>query len=122
MWSILYSCCHALYSLYINKFHHEALNVDQIFIDTSGIIKIADSVLVPSTKNYLSLMNEGREGFRYISPELVNLVEDNNFYYYEKEKSDVFILAMLMLEIGTLSTVKYYNPISKKFNFDAVLP
>jgi len=29
-------------------------------------------------------MNEGKEGFRYISPELVSLVEDNNFYYYEK--------------------------------------
>lgn len=25
LWSILYSCCHALYSLYINKFPHESL-------------------------------------------------------------------------------------------------
>lgn len=25
LWSILYSCCHSLYSLYINKFPHESL-------------------------------------------------------------------------------------------------
>jgi hypothetical protein len=84
--------------LYINKFYHESLNGEQIFIDTGGLIKIADNVLVNCTKNYLQLMNEGVEGkVRYISPELVNLVEDNNFYFYEKEKSDVFILAMIML-------------------------
>jgi hypothetical protein len=58
LWSILYSCCHALYSLYINKFYHECLNVDQIFIDTGGLVKIADSILVSTTKNYLVLMNE----------------------------------------------------------------
>jgi hypothetical protein len=84
MWSILYSCCEALYSLYINKFQHESLNTQQIFIDTSGIIKIADGVLVATTKNHLSLMDEDTPQFqtRYISPELVNLVEDNNFYFY----------------------------------------
>ena len=119
MWSILYSCCHALYALYINKFFHESLNTEQMYIDTAGLIKIADSVLVNSTKNYLSLMNEGdiSPSFRYISPELVNLVEDNNFYLYEKEKSDVFILAMIMLEIGNLTQINYYNKYSKKFYF-----
>ena len=75
MWSILYSCCHGLYSLYINKFYHESLNGEQMFIDTGGLIKIADSVLVNCTKNYLALMDEGEEQrTRYISPELVNLV------------------------------------------------
>ena len=58
LWSILYSCCHALYSLDINKFPHESLTTDQIYIDTDGIIKMADSLLVHGTKNYLSLMNE----------------------------------------------------------------
>jgi hypothetical protein len=58
LWSILYSCCHALYSLYINKFPHESLTTEQIYIDTDGIIKVADTLLVHGTKNYLSLMNE----------------------------------------------------------------
>lgn len=68
-------------------------------------------------------MNEGETevAIRYISPELVNLVEDNNFYFYEKEKSDVFILAMIMLEVGNLTAIDYYNPNTKKFNFDAYM-
>lgn len=69
-------------------------------------------------------MNEGGSELdvRYIAPELVNLVEDNNFYYYEKEKSDVFILAMIALEIGNLTPVSYYDRNTKKFNFDAYIP
>ena len=83
---------------------------------------MADSVLVSTTKNHLSLMNEGSKAIRYISPELVNLVEDNNFYFYEKEKSDVFILGMLIVEIGNLLPINYYNPVNKKFNFDSYIP
>lgn len=59
---------------------------------------------------------------RYVSPELVNLIEDNNFYNYDKEKSDVFILAMIILEIGNLRPVPYYNAQNKTFDFDAALP
>jgi len=29
---------------------------------------------------------------------------------------------MIILEIGNLMTVKYYNPINKKFNFDVIVP
>lgn len=119
LWSILYSCCHALYSLYINKFSHESLTTDQIYIDTDGIIKVADSLLVNGTKNYLCLMNEDlkQEDVRYISPELRNLVDDNNFYQYEKEKSDVFILGMIILEISNLAPLKYYDVKTKRFHF-----
>jgi serine/threonine protein kinase len=59
---------------------------------------------------------------RYVSPELVNLIEDNNFYYYDKEKSDVYILAMITLEIGNLRPVPYFNAKSKTFDFNATLP
>lgn len=119
LWSILYSCCHAMYSLYINKFSHESLTTDQIYIDTDGIIKVADSLLVNGTKNYLCLMNEDlmQEDVRYISPELRNLVDDNNFYQYEKEKSDVFILGMIILEISNLVPLKYYDVKTKRFHF-----
>lgn len=75
-----------------------------------------------STKNYLQLMSENVENgeIRYISPELVNLVEDNNFYYYDKEKSDVFILAMLILEAGNLQQVNYFQS-QRKVNLGAVV-
>lgn len=108
-----------MYSLYINKFSHESLTTDQIYIDTDGIIKVADSLLVNGTKNYLCLMNEDlkQEEVRYISPELRNLVDDNNFYQYEKEKSDVFILGMIILEISNLLPLKYYDVKTKRFHF-----
>lgn len=59
---------------------------------------------------------------RYVSPELINLIEDNNFYYYDKEKSDVFILAMIILEIGNLKPIQYFNLNTKKFDFAAIIP
>ena len=49
----------------------------------------------------------------------MNLVDDNNFYYYDKEKSDVYILGMMILELGNLQPVPYYNPQRKRFNFEA---
>ena len=57
LWSILYSCCHALYSLYINKISHESLSPNLMFINTAGIIKIADGIVVGCVKNYLLLMS-----------------------------------------------------------------
>jgi hypothetical protein len=59
---------------------------------------------------------------RYVSPELINLIEDNNFYYYDKEKSDVFILGMIILEIGNLKPVPYFNISNKKFDFGEIIP
>ena len=112
-----------MYSLYINKFSHESLTTDQIYIDTDGIIKVADSLLVNGTKNYLCLMNEDlkQEEVRYISPELRNLVDDNNFYQYEREKSDVFILGMIILEVSNLLPLKYYDVKTKRFHFECVV-
>jgi hypothetical protein len=58
LWSVLYSCCHALFALYANKISHECLCTSQVCIDTAGIIKLADPILVPLSKNYLALMSD----------------------------------------------------------------
>ena len=75
LWSVLYSCCHALYSLYLNKFPHESLTTEQVLIDSNGIIRVADKVIVEGTKNYLAIMDDNGTSSPvcYISPELMNL-------------------------------------------------
>jgi serine/threonine protein kinase len=121
LWSILFSCCNALHSLYLNKISHECLDTMQILIEKDGIIKLADPILVGVAINYLSLMNENPPArIPYISPELVSLVEDNNFYYYDKEKSDVFILAMITLEAANLTPIPYYEPKTRKISLDLI--
>ena len=95
-----------------------------MLIDSNGIIRVADMVIVEGTKNYLAIMDEDgtSHAVKYISPELMNLVDDNNFYYYDKEKSDVYILGMMILELGNLQPVPYYHPQRKRFNFEAKNP
>jgi len=37
-----------------------------------------------------------------ISPELISLCKDHQYYFFDKEKSDVFVLGSLMVELGLL--------------------
>lgn len=37
-----------------------------------------------------------------ISPELIGFCKDHQSYYYDKEKSDVFILGAIMAELSLL--------------------
>lgn len=37
-----------------------------------------------------------------ISPELISLCKDHQYYFFDKEKSDVFVLGYLMVELGLL--------------------
>lgn len=41
-------------------------------------------------------------------------MDDCNFSYYDKEKSDVFILGAILLEASLLKSVKFYNKSSKR--------
>lgn len=44
----------------------------------------------------------------------MNFLDDFNFSYYDKDKSDVFILSVIMLEISLLKPVKLYDKNRKK--------
>jgi hypothetical protein len=50
----------------------------------------------------------------------MNCLDDQNFFYYEKEKSDIFILAMIIVDISLLSNNYLYDPIRKRPNLDAL--
>ena len=39
----------------------------------------------------------------------MSFMDDCNFSYYDKEKSDVFILGAILLEASLLKSVKFYN-------------
>lgn len=56
LWSILYSCCQGLYTLYSKKMPHESLTSNQIYINREGIIKIADPILLGLEKNYIKVL------------------------------------------------------------------
>ncbi len=50
----------------------------------------------------------------YISPEIINCLEDCNFSYYDKQRSDIFVLAMVMLEAALLKEIVIYDQVRKK--------
>lgn len=39
----------------------------------------------------------------HLSPEIMGCLDDQNFFYYDKEKSDVFTMAMIMVDLALLS-------------------
>ena len=44
----------------------------------------------------------------------MNCLDDQNFFYYDKEKSDVFVLAMIILDLCLLETHYLYDAIKKR--------
>jgi serine/threonine protein kinase len=56
IWSILYSCCTALNTLYTHGITHECLTADQIFISKDGFVKMAEPLLFGLEKNHLEAM------------------------------------------------------------------
>lgn len=57
--------------------------------------------------------DESNEVNVHLSPEIIGCLDDQNFFYYDKEKSDIFILAMIIIDIALLSD-HYLYQISKK--------
>lgn len=95
------------------KVSHESLTQENIFISRDGLIKICDPMLLGLEKNYIQLMKKEGEDV-HISPELMNFMDDCNFSYYDKEKSDVFILGSIILESSLLKNIKFFNKTSKR--------
>ena len=56
----------------------------------------------------------------HLSPEIMNCLEDQNFFYYEKEKSDVFILAMIVVDLALLKTNYLYDVAKRRPNLEAL--
>lgn len=113
MWSILYSCCVGLNTLYKDKITHESLTNNEIFINREGLIKIADPLLLGLEKNYIKVMKKSPET-AHVSPEIMNFLDDCNFSFFDKEKSDIFVLGVILLEAALLENVELYDKKHKK--------
>jgi hypothetical protein len=50
----------------------------------------------------------------HLSPEIMNCLEDQNFFYYDKEKSDIFILGMIIVDLALLQNNILYDAVKKK--------
>ena len=46
----------------------------------------------------------------------MNCLEDQNFFYYDKEKSDIFILGMIIVDLSLLQNNILYDAVKKKAN------
>ena len=98
---------------------HESLTIDQIFINKEGLIKISDPILLGLEKNYIKVLKNVYDPI-YISPEIISFLDDCNFSFYDKEKSDVFILGAIMLEASLLHEIKILEPQTKRPLFDNI--
>lgn len=47
-------------------------------------------------------------------------MDDQNFFYYDKEKSDIFVLAMIIIDIALLSNHYLYDAAKKKSLFEEI--
>lgn len=50
----------------------------------------------------------------------MNCLEDQNFFYYEKEKSDIFILAMIVIDLALLKTNYLYDVAKRRPNLELI--
>jgi hypothetical protein len=50
----------------------------------------------------------------------MNCLDDQNFFYYDKEKSDVFVLAMVVVDLALLCENYLYDPVKKRANLEIV--
>ena len=73
-------------------------------------------------KNHLDAMRTKEEGFveLHLSPEIMNCLEDQNFFYYEKEKSDIFILAMIVVDLALLKNNYLYDVAKRRPHLDLI--
>lgn len=53
-----------------------------------------------------------------ISPELISFCKDHQSYYYDKEKSDVYVLGAMMVELALLDNVFSFNVKENKLKKD----
>lgn len=56
----------------------------------------------------------------HLSPEIIGCLDDQNFFYYDKEKSDIFVLAMIVIDIALLSNHYLYDPTNKRPLFEDI--
>lgn len=45
----------------------------------------------------------------HLSPEIIGCLDDQNFFYYDKEKSDIFVLGMIVVDLALLNNHFLYN-------------
>ncbi len=60
-------------------------------------------------KNYITAMKEKENCQVILSPEILVFLDEFNFYFYEKEKSDIFILGIFMLQLAGLKEFPVYD-------------
>jgi hypothetical protein len=56
----------------------------------------------------------------HLSPEIIGCLDDQNFFYYDKEKSDIFVLGMIVVDLALLGNHYLYNMHRKRPLFEEI--
>lgn len=51
---------------------------------------------------------------------MISFLDDCNFSFYDKEKSDIFVLAVIMLEASLLRSIQLFDRQTKKPYLDII--
>lgn len=108
--------------LYSNGATHESLTTEQIFINKDGFVKISEPLLFGLEKNHIDALRTKQSNVLnvHLSPEIIGCLDEENYIYYDKEKSDVFVLAIIIIDVALLSKSSIYDPIKKKAMLDKI--
>ena len=104
------------------KVCHEALDLENIFIDNSGCVKIINYKLIFDNKTaFDNFLNSDLTKKCYLSPYLFSQSKNKkrNLIYSNASKNDVFSLGISILEAATLVSIKKcydYNHFEMKFD------
>jgi serine/threonine protein kinase len=93
--------------LYSKNIDHGSLKLANIYVGHSGAVKVADPPLFNYTDNYTKIARD-RDTYKdsvFLSPELLSALDKNTKKpLYDKQKSDVYTLGMLFLQVGTMTS------------------
>lgn len=91
-----------------NRISHEAVRSSEIFIENTGLIKVADPYVTGALSNWEAVTSRAKLSHIYLSPELCGQLAHSSGDHgraldsIDVFKSDVFSLGMVLLETGLL--------------------
>lgn len=103
LWTVVASCILAFAYLQKHEVRHQCVRSSQVFVEATGLIKVADPFVDGALSNWECLRSRRKDEHCYLAPELVAASPlfglSTNLDVY---KSDVYSFGMVVLEAGLL--------------------
>ncbi|CAD8114537.1 unnamed protein product [Paramecium primaurelia] len=128
LWLIIYQIIQCCAYLEEQGKYHGDLNIQHIYLDLDGSVKLIEHDLIPGAMNPFQKSLYNNE-FHAFSPELLNLLQqgDKENSYMKLDigtlnKTDVFSLGLIILELASqFPTQQYYDWQTKTLNYQQII-